>query len=80
MKVYVLVVESTVDYSTDREVKVFEYYRDAKEAFHEEVETARQDAGYDWIEDESMNSFSTYEDGYYPMNHIDVLILEKEVV
>lgn len=79
MKVYVLIVESTFVYITDREVKVFANYKDAKEVFNKEVQEAIADAGDDWEIEESHMSFSIYEDGYYAVNHIDVLILEKEV-
>lgn len=79
MKVYVLIVESIFDYITDREVKVFANYKDAKEVFKEEVDRAISDAHEDWQIESFDMSFSIYDDGYYAMNHIDVLILEKEV-
>lgn len=79
MKVYVLVVESTMDYSTDLEIEVFANRKDAHEAFNEEVAKAIADAGDDWeIEDLDM-SFSIYEDGYYARNHISVSILERNI-
>lgn len=80
MKVYVLVVENVFDYDNYREVKVFAHYRDAKEAFEKEVEVSRQNVGYDWLENVSNDNFSTYEDGYYAMNHIEISLLEQEVV
>lgn len=79
MKIYVLIVESAVDYITDREVKVFANYKDAEEVFKEEVEAAIIDADEDWVIEESDMAFSIYDDGYYAMNHIDVMILEKEL-
>lgn len=79
MKVYVLLVESTVDFSDDREIKVFANYKDAKSEFNEEVERAKKDAGDDWIENVSIDVFSTYEDGDYLNNHISVSILERNI-
>lgn len=80
MKVYILIVESTIDYSTDREIKVFANYKDAEKVFKDEVEIAILDAREDWTTEESNMSFSTYEDGDYLNNHINVIVLEKEVI
>ena len=80
MKVYILIVEGTIDYDTNREIKVFKNQKDAEEVFNKEVEAAIIDADEDWEIEESDMLFSIYEDGYYARNHIDVLILEKEVI
>jgi hypothetical protein len=80
MKVYVLIVESTIDYNTEQEIKVFANHKDAEDAFSEEVLMATVEAGDDWEIEESSMSFSIYEDGYYARNHIDVDVLEKEVI
>ena len=80
MKVYVVSVSSNVYGAWDFDLKVFANYKDAKLEFNKEVERAKQDAGNDWIEDVSDDVFATYLDGEYDANHIDVLILEKEVI
>lgn len=80
MKLYVLIVDSVIDYSTEREVKVFANQKDAEEAFKDEVILAIADAGEDWETEESIMTFSIYEDGYYVMNHINVVVLEKELI
>lgn len=80
MKVYVLIVESVIDYNTWQEIKVFANHKDAEEAYDEEVVLATIDADEDWEIEESSMSFSIYEDGYYTRNHIDVVVLEKEVI
>lgn len=80
MKVYVLIVEGTIDYNTAQEIKVFANHKDAEDAFSEEVLLATVEAGEDWEIEESSMSFSTYESGYYASNHIDVVVLEKEVI
>lgn len=80
MKVYVLIIESTVDYSTDREIKVFANHKDAEKVFKDEVEIAILDAREYWITEKDDMAFSTYDDGDYLNNHINVIVLEKEVI
>lgn len=80
MKVYVLLVEGTIDYDTTQDIKVFANHKDAEESYDEEVVLATIDAGEDWVIEESSMYFSIYEDGYYARNHIDVAVLEKEVI
>ena len=80
MKVYVLIVDSTDYYSTDKAVRVFANHKDAEEVFNEEVKRAIADARTYWVTEESDMSFSTYEDGDYLNNHINVSVLEKEVI
>jgi|LSQX01.1.fsa_nt_gb hypothetical protein len=79
MKVYVLIVESTLSYETNREIKVFKNQKDAEEAFNKEVEAAIMDAGEDWEIEKDNMSFSIYEDGYYLINNITISVSEKEV-
>ena len=80
MKVYVLIVDSIIDYIVKRDVKVFTNQKDAEEAFNEGVMLAIAHAGEDWEVEESDMSFSIYEDGYYLVNHIDVILLENEII
>ena len=80
MKVYIVSVSSNVDWSWNYDLKVFANYKDAKLEFDGEVERAKKDAGEDWVEDVSDGVFATYVDGEYDANHIDVLILEREVI
>lgn len=80
MKVYVLIVESVVDYTTDREIKVFANHKDVEEAFKEEVERAISVVPEDWVIEQYDMSFSTYEDGDYLNNHINVSVLEQDVI
>jgi len=80
MKVYVVSVSSNVYGSWDFDLKVFANYKDAKLEFDEEVKRSKRYAGEDWVEDVSDDVYATYVDGEYDANHIDVLILEKEVI
>ncbi len=78
-KVYLVVVDSATDYHNDFSVVAFKNYKDAKVNFDEEVEAAKADRGEDWIEDVSIDMYSTYDEGYYARDHIDVSLLERAV-
>ena len=78
-KVYLVVVDSATDYQKDFSVVAFKNYKDAKVNFDEEVEAAKVDRYEDWIEDVSNDMYSTYDEGYYARDHIDVSLLEKAV-
>ena len=78
-KVYLVVVDSATGYQKDFSVVAFKNYKDAKVNFDEEVEAAKADRDFDWIEDVSIDMYSTYEDGYYARDHIDVSLLERAV-
>ena len=80
MTVYLVIDESNVNDSTEINVKVFANYKDAKKALDKEIVRAREDAGDDWIEDYDVDSYVTYLEGEYSINHISVMMLEKEVL
>lgn len=78
-KVYLVVVDSATDYHNDFSVVAFKNYKDAKVNFDMEVRAAKDDRDEDWIEDVSIDMYSTYDDGYYTSDHIDVSLLERAV-
>lgn len=78
-KVYLVVTDSAIDYQNVFSVVAFKNYKDAKAYFDEEVEAAKVDRDEDWIEDVSIDMYSTYEEGYYAKDHIDVSLLERVV-
>lgn len=78
-KVYLVVVDSATDYHNDFSVVAFKNYKDAKVNFDMEVRAAKDDRDEDWIEDVSIDMYSTYEEGYYSSDHIDVSLLERAV-
>ena len=78
-KVYLVVVDSVTDYHNDFSVVAFKNYKDAKVNFDMEVRAAKDDRDEDWIEDVSIDMYSTYDDGYYSKDHIDVSLLERAV-
>ena len=75
-KVYLVVVDSATDYHNDFSVVAFKNYKDAKVNFDMEVRAAKDDRDGDWIEDVSIDMYSTYDEGYYVRDHIDVSLLE----
>lgn len=78
-KVYLVVVDSATDCHNDFSVVAFKNYKDAKVNFDMEVRAAKDDRDEDWIEDVSIDMYSTYDKGYYQSDHIDVSLLERAV-
>lgn len=78
-KVYLVVVDSATDYHNDFSVVAFKNYKDAKVNFDMEVQAAKDDRDEDWIEDVSIDMYSTYDDGYYAKDRINVSLLERAV-
>jgi len=76
-KVYLVVVDSATDFEKDFSVVAFKNYKDAKVHFDMEVEAAKIDRDIDWVEETTINEYTTYEEGYYIQNHIDVYLLER---
>lgn len=73
--VYVVMVDAVIE---DETCDSFYYYRDlakAKKRYRRELETAKHTAKEEgWVEEQDKMSYSSYQDGYYNMNHIDVTL------
>ena len=51
-----------------------------KEIDYDNLEDYSEEANENFIVEENENSFLIYEDGYYNRNHIDISIIEKEII
>lgn len=80
MKVYIIVTENCFNGSNQIDTEVFAEYEKAKKAFDFYVKREKREAdSLEYETDESENYFSSWEDGYYSMNHVSIELREEEV-
>lgn len=81
MKVYIIITESCYDYEANKvEVDVFDAKEKAKKYFDASVKGEKREAeSLQWETEESMFSFTAWEQGYYDSNHISIEMREEEV-
>ena len=83
VSVYVVIADSTLDCSTDTDIKVFSTYEKAKAYFDECVADEKANdhlmESDDKVLEESENHFAIWQDGYYCEAHYEISIVEKEV-
>lgn len=73
-KVYLVIEDYSSDYEHGNIIRCFGTYDKAKEYFDKIIEDyKRNDMLFDEVE-EDIDSFSTYESGYYSQNHNDLSI------
>ena len=81
--VYIVRTDSTIDCSTDTEMKVFSTREKAKAYFDECVADEKTNDHLmeldDKVVDEEENYFSVYQDGYWSEDHYEIEIIEKVV-
>lgn len=81
--VYVVRIDSTLDCSTDTDIKVFSTYEKAKAYFDECVADEKANDHLMELDDkvviEEENHFYIYEDGYWSEDHYEIEIIEKVV-
>ena len=81
--VYVVKSDSTLDCSTDTDIKVFSTYEKAKAYFDECVADEKANDHLmeldDKVVDEEENYFSVYQDGFWDEDHYEISINEMEV-
>ena len=84
VSVYVVIADSTLDCSTDTDIKVFSTYEKAKAYFDECVADEKANdhlmESDDKVLEESENHFAIWQDGYYCEDHYEISIVEKEVL
>ena len=82
--VYVVKADSTLDCSTDIDIKVFSTYEKAKAYFDECVADEKANdhlmESDDKVLEESENHFAIWQDGYYCEDHYEISIVEKGVL
>lgn len=83
ISVYVVRADSTLDCSTDTDIKVFSTYEKAKAYFDKCVADERANDHLmeldDAIIDEKEGYFSVYQDGFWDEDHYEISIDEMEV-
>ena len=83
ISVYVVRSDSTLDCSTDTDIKVFSTYEKAKAYFDECVANEKANDHLmeldDKVVDEEENYFSVYQDGFWDEDHYEISINEMEV-
>lgn len=81
--VFVVRIDSTIDCSTDTEIKVFSTYEKAKSYFDECVADEKANDHLMELDDkvvvEEENYFSVYQDGYWSEDHYEIEIIERVV-
>ena len=81
--VFVVRIDSTIDCSTDTEIKVFSTYEKAKAYFDECVADEKANDHLMELDDkvvyEEENYFHIYQDGYWSEDHYEIEIIEKVV-
>ena len=84
ISVFVVRTDSTLDCSTDTDIKVFSTYEKAKAYFDECVADEKANdhlmESDDKVLEESENHFAIWQDGYYCEDHYEISIVEKEVL
>ena len=83
ISVYIVRADSTLDCSTDTDIKVFSTYEKAKVYFDECVADEKANDHLMELDDkvivEEENHFYIYEDGYWSEDHYEIEIIEKVV-
>ena len=83
ISVYIVRADSTLDCSTDTDIKVFSTYEKAKVYFDECVADEKANDHLmeltDKVLEESENHFAIWQDGYYCEDHYEIEIIEKVV-
>ena len=81
--VYIVRTDSTIDCSTETDIKVFSTREKAKAYFDECVADEKANDHLmeldDKVVDEEENYFSVYQDGYWSEDHYEIEIIEKVV-
>ena len=81
VSVYVVIADSTLDCSTNINIKVFSTYEKAKAYFDECVADEKANDHLMELDDkfvyEEKNFFSVYQDGYWSEDHYEIEIIEK---
>ena len=81
--VFVVRIDSTIDCSTDTDIKVFSTYEKAKVCFDECVADEKANDHLMELDDkvvvEEENHFYIYEDGYWSEDHYEIEIIERMV-
>ena len=81
--VYIVRADSTLDCSTDTDMKVFSTYEKAKACFDECVADEKANDHLmeldDVVVDEEERYFSVYQDGFWDEDHYEISINEMEV-
>ena len=84
ISVYVVRIDSTLDCSTDTDIKVFSTYEKAKAYFDECVADEKANDHLieldDAVVDEKEGYFSVYQDGFWDQDHYEISIAEMEVL
>lgn len=78
MKIYVVMIDISYDYDNSIFVEVFKDRAKAKEYMLKQFEQEIKETGYNIIERED-DILSAYEEGYFPKNHCEIKLLEKEI-
>ena len=83
ISVYVVRADSTLDCSTDTDIKVFSTYEKAKAYFDKCVADEKANDHLieldDAVVDEKEGYFSVYQDGFWDQDHYEISINEMEV-
>lgn len=83
ISVYIVRADSTLDCSTDTDIKVFSTYEKAKAYFDKCVADEKANDHLMELDDkvviEEENHFYLYEDGYWSEDHYEIEIIEKVV-
>lgn len=84
MKVYVFLSEWTIDSTDESTIEVYETEEQAKERLNAERKNAEEYFG-EWDDDDieretEINEFSIWVSGCYSENHINVSVIEREVI
>lgn len=83
ISVYIVRADSTLDCSTDTDIKVFSTYEKAKAYFDKCVADEKANDHLMELDDkvviEEENYFYIYEDGYWSEDHYEIEIIEKVV-
>ena len=84
ISVYVVRADSTLDCSTDTDIKVFSTYEKAKAYFDKCVADEKANDHLieldDAVVDEKEGYFSVYQDGFWDQDHYEISIDEMEVL
>ena len=84
ISVYVVRADSTLDCSTDTDIKVFSTYEKAKAYFDKCVADEKANDHLieldDAVVDEKEGYFSVYQDGFWDQDHYEISIAEMEVL
>lgn len=84
-RIYIVVENWYMDCNKGQSIEVFDTLKKAQKVFDKKIKDARTDMSADYngddiIEETGNNLFEIWEDGNYFNNHIEIKILEKEVL